>query len=141
MPTEVLKLELDQQPPPSPECGRRLPPVLLDQTAAEDPERILYSIAKSNQMQDGFQDLTYKTVANAVNRCASWLKSTLGTDKPRVFCYLGPLDLRYIILVLAAPKAGHTVRNLFSNQDSTDKNCEGLLHLPSKQSRSSFISG
>jgi non-ribosomal peptide synthetase component F len=113
MPIEVAKLELGQQPLPSPECGRRLPPVLLDQIAAEDPNRVLYSITVTDQVQDGFQDLTYETVANAVNRCAHWLKSTLGTDKHRVFCYLGPLDLRYIILVMAAPKAGHTVRALF----------------------------
>ncbi|KAJ8065134.1 hypothetical protein OCU04_005847 [Sclerotinia nivalis] len=93
---------------PLPQCGRRLPPALLDEIAAEDPERVLYSIAKTDQMQDGFQDINSKTVANAVNRCAHWLKQTLGTDNSRVFCYLGPLDLRYIILVMAAPKAGHT---------------------------------
>lgn len=94
---------------PPPQCGRRLPPVLLDEIAAQDPERVLYSIAKTDKMHDGFQDVTYKTVANAVNRAAHWLKEVLGTGKSRVFCYLGPLDLRYMILVMAAPKAGHTV--------------------------------
>ncbi|KAI5925271.1 acetyl-CoA synthetase-like protein [Camillea tinctor] len=91
-----------------PDCGRRLPPALLDEIATKDPDRVLYSIPKTNNMQDGFQDITSKIAANAVNRCAHWLKQTLGADKSRVFCYLGPLDLRYIILVMAAPKAGHT---------------------------------
>ncbi|KAI0149419.1 hypothetical protein BJ166DRAFT_63086 [Pestalotiopsis sp. NC0098] len=93
---------------PPPQCGRRLPPVLLDEIAAEDPERVLYSIAKTEKIEDGFRDISYKTVANAVNRGALWLKEMLGTDESRVFCYLGPIDLRYMILVLAAPKAGHT---------------------------------
>ncbi|KAK6591765.1 L-aminoadipate-semialdehyde dehydrogenase [Botrytis cinerea] len=87
--------------------GRRLPPALLDEIAAEDPERVLYSIARTENMRDGFRDINYKTVANAVNRCAHWLRQTLGTEKSRVFCYLGPLDPRYMILVMAAPKAGH----------------------------------
>ncbi|KAI1735225.1 acetyl-CoA synthetase-like protein [Xylaria scruposa] len=103
--TEISQPEW--QTPPS-GCGKRLPPVLLDEIAAKDPGRVLYSIAKTEKMEDGFEDITYKTIANAVNRCAHWLKQTLGTDQPRVFCYLGPIDLRYIILVLAAPKAGHT---------------------------------
>lgn len=97
---------------PPPQCGRRLPPVLLDEVAAEDPERVLYSIAKTEKIEDGFRDINYKTVANAVNRGALWLKEMLGTGESRVFCYLGPIDLRYMILVLAAPKAGHTVRNM-----------------------------
>ncbi|KAM0145757.1 hypothetical protein ACHAPG_011474 [Botrytis cinerea] len=90
-----------------PQYGRRLPPALLDEIAAEDPERVLYSIARTENMRDGFRDINYKTVANAVNRCAHWLRQTLGTEKSRVFCYLGPLDPRYMILVMAAPKAGH----------------------------------
>jgi acyl-CoA synthetase (AMP-forming)/AMP-acid ligase II len=111
MPREVVSLQPEWHTP-SPQCGRRLPLVLLDEIAAKDPERVLYSIAKIDKMQDGFQDITYKKFANAVNRCAQWLKQTLGTDKSRVFCYLGPLDLRYIILVMAAPKAGHIVGHL-----------------------------
>ncbi|TAQ84281.1 hypothetical protein B7494_g7399 [Chlorociboria aeruginascens] len=105
--SEVASLKFEWQTPP-PHCGQRLPPVLLDEVAAQDPERVLYSIAKTHDMEDGFQDLNYRTIANAVNRCAHWLKQTLGTGKSRVFCYLGPLDLRYLILVMAAPKAGHT---------------------------------
>jgi acyl-CoA synthetase (AMP-forming)/AMP-acid ligase II len=108
MPSQVVGSQPEWQTPP-PRCGQRLPPVLLDEIAAEDPGRLLYSVAKTDKMQDGFQDINYKTVANAVNRCAHWLKQTLGTDTPRIFCYLGPIDLRYIILVMAAPKAGHTV--------------------------------
>ena len=66
-------------------------------------------------MQDGFVDITSQQVANAVNRCAHWLKEKLGTRQSRVFCYFGPLDLRYIILTLAAPKAGHTVCNILQH--------------------------
>lgn len=89
--------------------GRRPPPVLLDEIAARDPKRVLYSVAKTDMMHDGFHDISHKVMANAVNRRAHWLQQTLGTDKSRIFCYLGPLDLRYVILIMAAPKAGHTV--------------------------------
>ncbi|KAI0815480.1 acetyl-CoA synthetase-like protein [Xylaria sp. FL0064] len=107
MSPEIVNSQPESQTPP-PQCGQRLPPVLLDEIAASDPERVLYSIAKTDNMQDGFKDINYKTVANAVNRCAHWLKQTLGTGQARIFCYLGPIDLRYIILVMAASKAGHT---------------------------------
>ncbi|KAI8946250.1 acetyl-CoA synthetase-like protein [Xylaria longipes] len=107
MPIKVASSQPEWQMPP-PQCGQRLPPVLLDEIAVRDPGRVLYSIAKTDKMQDGFRDINYKTVANAVNRCAHWLKQALGTGQSRVFCYLGPIDLRYIILVMAAPKAGHT---------------------------------
>ncbi|KAI0974119.1 acetyl-CoA synthetase-like protein [Xylaria arbuscula] len=131
--------ELASSPPEPctslPQYGRRLPPVLLDEIAAKDPDRVLYSIAKTEEIQDGFHDITYKTVANAVNRCAHWLKRTLGTDKPRVFCYLGPLDIRYMILVMAAPKAGH-IPFLTSHRNSLEAHlslakqtsCSALLH-------------
>ena len=48
--------------------------------------------------------------ANSVNRCAWWLDDHLDEcDKPKIILYIGPLDLRYLIFVLAAAKAGHIV--------------------------------
>ena len=86
MALEITNIHPDHQAlPPPPQCGRRLPPVLLDEIAAADPERVLYSIAKTNDMQDGFQDPSYKRIANAVNRCAHWLKQSLGAGKPASF--------------------------------------------------------
>ncbi|TRX88280.1 hypothetical protein FHL15_010847 [Xylaria flabelliformis] len=67
MPSITENSQLEWQTPPA-GCGKRLPPVLLDEIAAKDPGRVLYSIAKTEKMQDGFQDISYKTVANAVNR-------------------------------------------------------------------------
>ncbi|KAK8130981.1 thioester reductase domain-containing protein [Apiospora sp. TS-2023a] len=89
----MARQDTDLQTPP-PQGGWCLPPMLLDETAVQDPERALYPVAKTEKMRDGFHDISYKVVANAVNRCAHWLKQTLGIDESRVFCYLGPLDLR-----------------------------------------------
>ena len=36
--------------------GRRLPPVLLDEIAAEDPERVLHSIPKQTKYWTAFRD-------------------------------------------------------------------------------------
>ena len=86
MALEITNIHPDHQAlRPPPQRGRRLPPVLLDEIAAADPERVLYSIAKTNDMQDGFQDPSYKRIANAVNRCAHWLKQSLGAGKPASF--------------------------------------------------------
>ncbi|KAI2632839.1 hypothetical protein GGS21DRAFT_491344 [Xylaria nigripes] len=41
-------------------------PSSLDEIATEDPERVLYSIEKTDRMQDGFQDINSNTVANAL---------------------------------------------------------------------------
>lgn len=94
---------------PLPDYGRRPPPALLDELAAKDPDHALYSIHKSRDLGAGYHDVTYRAMANAVNRAAQWLKEQLGMSEHRTFCYMGPLDIRYMILVLAAPKAGHTV--------------------------------
>lgn len=109
MPVHEITVDPQSQDSP-PRCGQRLPHILVDEIAADAPGRVLWSIAKTDRMEDGFRDINYKEAANAINRCAHWLQKSLGPEGPRVFCYLGPLDIRYLILVLAAPKAGHIVR-------------------------------
>jgi hypothetical protein len=50
-------------------------------------------------------------LANAVNRASWWLEKTLTSEeeKENAFVYLGPNDLRYLILVLATMKTGRKV--------------------------------
>jgi hypothetical protein len=42
--------------------GKRLVPSLVDQIAADDPERICFSFPRSGNFADGFEDLNYRTV-------------------------------------------------------------------------------
>ncbi|ERF77177.1 hypothetical protein EPUS_06457 [Endocarpon pusillum Z07020] len=90
--------------------GKRLLPVLVDEIAATDPERTFVSTPRSSDLADGFIDISYCEFAKAVNRCAWWLRKELGEHtEQKTVLYLGPLDLRYLIIILETAKAGHIV--------------------------------
>lgn len=92
------------------DCGKRLLPAVLDEIALTDPERVFASIPQTSKIADGFNDISYRDFARAVNACAWWLKKEIGDHfEPQVLAYLGPLDLRYLIIITAAAKAGHIV--------------------------------
>lgn len=62
--------------------------------------------------------ITYAQLANIVNGLAWWLVKELngsGYNKPEreTLTYIGPNDVRYSALVLAAVKAGFVVRDIF----------------------------
>ncbi|KAJ5578055.1 thioester reductase domain-containing protein [Penicillium hispanicum] len=92
-----------------PNCGRRLLPAVLDEVAAEDPQRIFVSVPQvANDLAEGFEDITYGRFAQAVNKCAWWLREHVGPPSdPKTIFYIGPLDVRYLIVIIAAAKAGH----------------------------------
>jgi acyl-coenzyme A synthetase/AMP-(fatty) acid ligase len=90
--------------------GRRLLNVVIDQRAAAGHDRPYASIPKSSTISEGFRDISYGLLANAVNRCTRFLTDTLGHgDGSDTIAYIGPADLRYQILSLAAVKSGHVV--------------------------------
>lgn len=84
-------------------------PTILDTRASADPER-LYGVSTSigDDEKLDLRRITYKDMANAVNRCAHWLDAELGkSSKPRTLAYAGPADYRYLILTMAAAKTGN----------------------------------
>ena len=92
------------------EHGRRLIPTLIDQVAEKDPGRIYCTFATSVDIGNGFTAVTYGQLANAINRTARWIQSTLGTSHSfETITYLGPPDLRYVFLTVAAQKTGFKV--------------------------------
>ncbi len=94
------------------EYGRRLVPVIIDEAARDTPDRTYAAIPRSSDLSEGFQDITYKRFANAINRVSFWLDSQFGkSDAPETFAYAGPKDLRYTILTVAAIKTGCEVRS------------------------------
>lgn len=118
--------------------GQRLLPSLVDEIAAADPDRVLYSITKTNDPADGFQDITAAAFARGVNRCAHYIAKTIGRgiDFPTL-AFVGPQDPIYGIVVLACIKTGYKTlllasRNtLEANQSLIENtNCKTLL-LPS----------
>ncbi|KAK3945721.1 hypothetical protein QBC46DRAFT_371464 [Diplogelasinospora grovesii] len=89
-------------------AGQRLLPSLVDEIAASDPERVFFSVAKTKNPADGFQDITAKAFARAVNRCAWYIEQSLGRGKDfPTLTYMGPQDLVYAILIPACIKTGY----------------------------------
>ncbi|KAF2764178.1 acetyl-CoA synthetase-like protein [Teratosphaeria nubilosa] len=92
-----------------PEYGRRLIPQILDSIAAANPHRVLYSVAAFSDDCYDFHHITAKDLAQAVDKTAWWLRSSLGdASNIRPLAYIGPHDLCHILLTYASVKAGCT---------------------------------
>ncbi|KAI1747116.1 hypothetical protein F4782DRAFT_451716 [Xylaria castorea] len=92
------------------EYGRRLLPHVVDDIAANEPERECFSIPRSSDPKDGWKIVTFKQYANAINHVARRIVDNCGVPPVDTFptiAYIGPNDVRYIVLVLAAVKAGY----------------------------------
>ncbi|KAF7861799.1 hypothetical protein EAF04_007682 [Stromatinia cepivora] len=88
--------------------GRRLLPIVVDELATSDPNRVFASIPTSKSLEDGFRDINFAQLSKAINRCAWWIEENLGCSKTfETLNYVGPEDLRYIILLFAAIKTGY----------------------------------
>lgn len=93
--------------------GQRLLPHVIDYYAHHQPDRVFASIFKSEDLDNGFEDITAETMATAVNYMAWWLTKNLKTrSKRRTLAYIGPSDLRYTVIFLAAIKCRWTVCNM-----------------------------
>lgn len=88
--------------------GERLLPSVVDHLAATEPDKILFSFTRTKNPADGFQDVSAKKFARAVDRCSWYVDEKLGYGQSfPTLLYMGPQDLMYGILVLAAIKTGH----------------------------------
>ncbi|KAK4939716.1 hypothetical protein LTR28_009304, partial [Elasticomyces elasticus] len=88
--------------------GSRLLPMLADQLAAEDPQKIYASVAKTTNVADGFRDITILDFTNAVNFMAWWLEEHFGrSDSFETIAYMGVSDIRYSVIFYAAVKCGY----------------------------------
>jgi len=92
-----------------PAYGHRLPTSLIDYRAKYGHSRPCALIPTSNSLQDGFQEVSFTMLANAINRCAYWLRERLGDGQGRTVAYVGPTDLRYLILAWAGLKSGYVM--------------------------------
>ncbi|TGO46436.1 hypothetical protein BCON_0325g00040 [Botryotinia convoluta] len=116
---------MTQDPIAPSDRGRRLLPHVIDGLALSNPTRIFASIPISNNLQDGFQDITYKDFARTVDKCSWWMEENLGRSETfETLNYVGPQDLRYIILLFAAIKTGY---QMFFN--SPQNSLEGHIAL------------
>ncbi|KAL3459645.1 putative NRPS-like enzyme [Aspergillus heterothallicus] len=87
----------------------RLLPSLLDCRAAYTPDLVWAKFPVSpTSYEEGFRTATYAQMRNAVDRVAWLLTERLGPSTTfETLAYMGPGDLRYHIVLLAAVKAGY----------------------------------
>lgn len=108
MPNGVGKGVTNGVYPPTDLPPPRLLPQIVDDLARDEPSRIFTAIPRTNDISDGLRDVTALEFATAVNRAAWFLEKVLGrSNSVETLTYIGPSDLRYPILSLAAPKAGY----------------------------------
>lgn len=98
--------------------GSRLLPQVVDELACSDPERIYASIPRSSAVSDGFRDISMLEISRAVNKVAHWLEKVIGRSTAfETISYMGPSDLRYSIIFLAAVKTGYKVQSMYEKLD------------------------
>lgn len=74
-----------------PEYGRRLIPTLVDELAASKPDHIYALIPRNQDFIGGFENLTYRTLARAIDRAAFWIESKVGKSVDfETIAYIGP---------------------------------------------------
>ncbi|KAI0970741.1 hypothetical protein F4678DRAFT_461874 [Xylaria arbuscula] len=90
--------------------GQRLLPHIIDDVARKDPQRVILLTARSSNPKDGWAQMTFGEYANAINKCAQDIVDRYGRASKGAFptiAYIGPQDARYLIIVIAAVKAGY----------------------------------
>lgn len=81
----VTKME----PPTS--YGKRLIPQILDNLAAREPDRVIYSVATFSDISPNFRHITASAFAKAVDKTAWWLRGQLGSSASiQTVGYIGP---------------------------------------------------
>ncbi|CVL06949.1 related to nonribosomal peptide synthetase MxcG [Fusarium mangiferae] len=111
---------------PAGDLGRRLIPCILDEMSRDEPDRVIYSIAKSADISKGFTEITARKFANAVNKTAWWLEHLVGRSETfQTIGYIGPHDIRYFLLNLACVKVGYQV--IFLSPGNSIEAALGLL--------------
>lgn len=90
-------------------AGQRLLPVVIDDIAHDDPDRLWALLPSREGGQDDYQSITYAILANAINRMSWFMEGKLGKPNPGTFptvCYIGKADMRYQVIEMAAAKTG-----------------------------------
>jgi hypothetical protein len=92
--------------------SNRLLPRVIDLRAQTNPQELFAKVpASTSTYASGFRSVTNLEFSNAINKVAWLLQGQLGKSKDfDTLAYIGPNDLRYSIVVIAAIKAGYKVR-------------------------------
>ncbi|KAI6779256.1 Transferase family protein [Emericellopsis cladophorae] len=92
--------------------GRRLIPQIMDELAAAEPSRHVFSLATRSHGSLQFRHVTAQTFAKAVDKTAWWLQEALD-------------DLRHVLLTYACVKVGYAA--LFLSPKNNTEGCLAVL--------------
>ncbi|KAF9890498.1 hypothetical protein FE257_005903 [Aspergillus nanangensis] len=116
----------------------RLLPDVVSEKASQTPDHVWASIPWSAaDVSEGYEDITFKRLAHAVDRAAWWLHENMEPIQQRpheTLAYLGPPDSRYMILTLASIKAGFQL--LFLSPRNSD---EAQYHIMAEAECTVFL--
>ncbi|KAL6853214.1 NRPS-like enzyme [Trichoderma novae-zelandiae] len=112
---------------------------IIEDDAVKEPDRPFIFIPRSSRPQDGWKPVTYEQMANAVNHVAFTIRKMVAgdiqDDNFPTIAYIGPNDVRYVIIMLACIKAKckaffTSPRNTIEGQVSllTATDCHYLLY-------------
>ncbi|KOS17713.1 Carboxylic acid reductase [Escovopsis weberi] len=117
--------------PPEPVFTPRLPVNIVDHFAATEPDRPYAYAPVTDDPEDGFAPILFGALARAVNHVAhdiAALRSRVPeatTDDFPTVAYLGPNDVRYLIIMLACVKA--RCKAFFASPRNSDASMQSLL--------------
>ncbi|EFX05940.1 transferase family protein [Grosmannia clavigera kw1407] len=107
----LLLADADAETTASPPYGRRLIPQIMDSLAAAEPDRVVFSLTTIASDTLQYQPVTARKFAQAVDKTAWWLQGQVGKpDSIQALGYIGPHDLRHILLTYACVKVGYAHR-------------------------------
>ncbi|KAI1266947.1 transferase family protein [Xylariaceae sp. FL1019] len=100
--------------------GRRLIPQIMDALAVNEPARTVFSLAAISGESLNFTHISARNFAQAVDNTAWWLLRKAGRpDSVQPIGYIGPHDLRHVLLTYACVKVGYAALFL-SPKNSTE---------------------
>ncbi|CAI6090485.1 unnamed protein product [Clonostachys chloroleuca] len=103
--------------------GKRLVPQIMDGLADTEPLRTVFSLATLSGKSIQLRYISAREFTNAVNKTAWWIHNQVGKpDSIQPIGYIGPHDLRHVLLTHACSKAGYAT--LFLSPKNT---LEGTL--------------
>ena len=101
------------------EYGKRLIPQIIDQAARISASAAWGAMPVSEDLCDGVKDITYSSVASAINQLAWWIESKVGkSEKFETLAYIGPSQLTRCCIALAALMANLVTNSGFPLPDS-----------------------
>ncbi|KAI0164569.1 transferase family protein [Xylariaceae sp. FL1272] len=106
--------------PPVGPHGRRLIPHIMDTLAVNEPTRTVFSLAEISGESLSFSHISARKFSQAVDNTAWWLLRKAGRpNSVQPIGYVGPHDLRHVLLTYACVKVGYAALFL-SPKNSTE---------------------